>query len=318
MNYRTIIENKILFAILILLVFPITGIVDSFAELPTGPIEITIENVTINSPAKESSGDPVVSEIITQAIIIVGGIVGGGAALAYKIIESRKMPTTLEQDKIFNETAKEAYYQSYLPSWRKIWEIIHSKSNEQEVDDFIKYLWEHYFGKRQIPTESGLAQIAAAQNLPDLQPPAPKTPEDAKNDMIDYVMEKADKFNLNSIRNEKEFVEKKLQHLFNSADVKYYNYITTSLPKFVERAVLATDDIQRNLKVTSQIKEWEENALKELKRLMIFAFLREDTKVLEIMIKSEINKLVSKRLKPARKPGNAGTTKTKKSIKKKN
>lgn len=220
------------------------------------------------------------------------------------------MPTTLEQDEIFNEAAQEAYYQSYLPIWRKIWEAI--IDNPAKADNFINYLWEKYFDKRQIPTMESVEIISKTEDLQNLKYLPEKTSQDAIDEIIEYIMEKAERFNLNSMIEQRDFVKQKLQHLFNSSDAKYYKKIYNDVPNLVEKAVAATDDIKRNLNDATNIKNWEKNALKALKRLMIFAFLREDSTVLKILIRSEINKVIYQRNPTTRNSSNSKTRKKKK------
>lgn len=292
--------NKSVYVYIFLLIFSITSISDSFATLPTGPIEITVENVTINTPKESSSEESesenkVLGEVIAQGLTIIGATATATVGAIFAYITRRQVPTTLEQEKLFNDIMKEAYYESYLPIWRKIWEIIDSQDNEDNQQKFIDYLWKHYFGKRQIPTLIGLEQIKNPSNLPDTPPPA-KKPEDARDAFVSYAILKVKRFHLNSISKNENLMKEKLTYLFNEADVKYYSYITESLPNFVERAVLATDNPSK-YKTIETVGNWETEALKDLKRLMIFAFLREDEAVMKIMIKTEINKKISERIK---------------------
>lgn len=294
LNYCISFNSRIIYAVLFLLIFLPIVLTSSYAEIPTGPINVTVSNMTINTPTGSNSG--ILGDAISQALTFIGVTIAAGVGLAFKHLQDRQTPTPLDQVKMFNDFVEKAYYQSYLPIWRKIWDIIHSKSDE-DANRFMDYLWDNYFGKRLIPTEAGLEIIKNTSQFPPTPPPA-KTPEDAKKEMLDYIVNRAKKFHLNSIKKDG-ILDKTLRDLFNDADVKYYDYITASLPKFVERAVLATDDMKRNLNNTEETRNWENMALKDLKRLMIFAFLREDTKVLEIMIKSEINKIKYERLKKA-------------------
>lgn len=291
--------EKIVYGFAIFLVFSFSS---AFAELPTGPIEITIENVTINTPQEpsEDSGNEknkYLDEAVTQGLTIIGVVITTTVGGVYAYIQRKTTPSTLEQENMFNEIMKEAYYESYLPNWRKIWEIINSQDTEQKQQDFIDYLWKHYFGKRLIPTVKGLEKIMKVGEQYPAIPPLPLRPGDARDALLSWAQLKIKKSHLNSIHSDEPLLRLKLTHLFNSSDVKYYEYIIKNLPTFVERAVLATDDPTK-YKTPKDIDPWKEDALKDLKRLMIFAFLREDEKVLKIMIKKEINKIISERMEP--------------------
>lgn len=89
MNFQDINKNKILLISIALTIIFTSGISDSLAQLPSGPIEITIENVTINTPTEESEGNPLTSEITAQIILLLVGFVGGGGTVIWKIIETR-------------------------------------------------------------------------------------------------------------------------------------------------------------------------------------------------------------------------------------
>lgn len=293
-------QDKLFYVFLFGLILSISFIPTSLAAIPTGPIEITIENVTINNPEQSSTDKSEDSkfwgELLSQLVIAIGVTVSGTIAAILSYFFARRAPSTLEQEKLFNEIMKKAYYESYLPIWRKIWEIINSQEDEDKEEKFIEYLWKHYFIKRHIPTLEGLEQISDGGNLPNI-PPDPTKPQEATNRFVSYAILKAEKFHLNSIPKEENLMKEKLTYLFNQSDVEYYAIITKNLPTFVEQAVSATDN---PVEYTSpdKIGTWETDALKDLKRLMIFAFLREDEKVLKIMIKSEINKKISQRKKP--------------------
>ena len=47
-----------------------------------------------------------------------------------------------------------------------------------------------------------------------------------------------------------------------------------------------------NLEDEEKLKKWEESALTSLKALMIFSFLRENEKIMQTMIRSEIKNIL--------------------------
>jgi len=302
MNFVDINKNKISLMFLVLIIVFTSGISDSFAQLPTGPIEITIENVTINTPAESSTDESeeenkFLSEAIIQGLSVIGVVIAAVVGLVVTYFKIKIVPSTLEQENLFNKIMQEAYYESYLPIWRKIWEIIASLDTENRQERFIDYLWKHYFGKRLIPSLDGLRQIKNPDDFP-VNPPLHRSPAEARDAFLSYAILKAKKFHLNSISKEDDPMREKLTYLFNKSDAEYYLSITKSLPDVVKRAVSAADNPQV-YKTSLRIDDWKRDALKDLKRLMIYAFLREDEKVLEIMILKEINEKIFERIKKA-------------------
>jgi len=293
LNILKYVDYKIIFGFLFLILFCNVSVSDSFGEFPSDTIEITIENVTINNPESSSSGDSgsenkFLEVAITQGLSVIGIVITATVGAVFAYINRGRVPTTLDQEKLFNDIMKEAYYESYLPIWRDIWEIVNSHKGENKYK-IIDYLWMHYFGKRQLPTRDALKQMQDPDNLPD-PAPLPKTPEDARKEFVSYAILKAKNFHLNSINKEEKIMEQKLKYLFNASDAEYYHSIPKKLPTFVERAVMATND-PKKYKTLGIVGLWQANALKALKQLMIFAFLREDEEVLKLMIDAEIAKI---------------------------
>jgi len=299
-------KNKLLIILGIGLFFlPIATM--SFAEIPSGPIEIIVKNVTINTPPSnhvEEKG--FFDDVISQALLILSATITAAIGLLFKFIQDKKTPTTLEQEKIFNDTIQEAYYQSYLPVWEKIWSLISSKRISVEQEAFINTLWEDYLTKKQLPTMDQLKQMnnepirtEAEINLARSGVPSAKEHfTEIELKILEYAEEKAKHFKLNSITSDENLMIKKMEHLIKIADVKYYNYVIDNISKVVEKAVLSTEDVNRDILKKDRVDEWNTKAMTELKRLMIFAFMREDLKIMKTLVMAEINKVISQRIKP--------------------
>ena len=250
-------ESVLLLTVLFSLFF--FQINDSFAEDPTDG----------NNPIQEGITD--------QLIAVIGVILAAGVGAAFTWLRERQAPPSAEQDKLFNEIVEQAYYQSYLAEWRKLWHRITEAKTTKEAEDLIEREWNDYLGKKLFPaTQDERDQI--------------------KNNIRVYAWNKAKHSHLRTITKNKTLFDAKMTNIFNNADVEYYKYVTNLLPDFVTRAVSASDNQKRNITDHNQIEEWKNEALKKLMRLLIFAFGREDTEVLKIMITAEINKIISERL----------------------
>ena len=259
MKIRINMEKNSTIILVVLFCLSFSQVNDSFAEDQDGIV------------------DPVQEGIANQLIAVIGIIAAAGVGAVFTWLRERQAPPSSEQDKLFNEIVEQAYFQSYLSDWRKLWGKITEAETTKEAEEFIEREWNSYLGKKLFPaTKEERDQI--------------------KNKIRAYAWNKAKRSHLRTITKNKALFDAKMENIFNNADVAYYKYVNDMLPDFVARAVTATGNQKRDITDHNQIEEWEKDALKKLMRLLIFAFGREDTEVLRIMIKSEINKIVSERL----------------------
>ena len=103
------------------------------------------------------------------------------------------------------------------------------------------------------------------------------------NDIADYLKDR--------LHIKKDALIKRMQPIIDASSVEYYHVVSKNLPVIADIAVLATVG-DRNVLEQGYEKVVEES-LRKVKRLMVFYRLREDKKVVDIVLRSAVSKKIS-------------------------
>jgi len=211
----------------------------------------------IESNNNANQGDELLQQVI-PIITIVG--TAAGTFLAWR--RERKIPPTAEQDRIINDIATQWYSRRHLEAYNKIWkEIENTKAEDQEK--VVEWAWN---------------KLCVKEFPKDIFPE-----REVINDIADYLKDR--------LHIKKDALIKRMQPIIDASSVEYYHVVSKNLPVIADIAVLATVG-DRNVLEQGYEKVVEES-LRKVKRLMVFYRLREDKKVVDIVLGSAVSKKIS-------------------------
>jgi len=235
-------------------------VINVFGEVIVEEGGTYVANQTITQIANsEESG--VIDSLLDQGIASVGIVVAASLAAFFVWLQNRKIPPLGEQERIFQEIAKEVLYSRYLILWKEIIEDV------QKDPKKIREYWED-IGKKRLPLECTISIYS-----------------DTMKFLKEFVKERKFQFAASD-----EKMKERLEDITRIVLLQYAKRNELMIGSLVETAVGATLD--SNVKNTDNIVELVNSSLEKLKILMIFNRVVEDEQVLRIMIGSEINKKI--------------------------
>jgi hypothetical protein len=219
-----------------------------------------------------NNGTDFLGGLFGQVLTIIGsvGAIAIGAVLTWQI--QRRIPPTVEQEKIIHGIIKEWYSRNYLNAYHKIWRYIEA-TNENEKEKQIDEIWEKL----------------SAKKFPEVY-----LPQKSESDLLGRIEYFRKELHLG--KREEAEIRNRIEAIQNSADVEYYRRVGQILPSVVDIAVKAAMDYKDKLTERHLTeKEYEAlvaSSLKKLKRLMIFYRIRENKEVCEILIQAKLNEKI--------------------------
>ena len=160
---------------------------------------------------------------------------------------------------MFNELAKEWYDTSHLPAYYQIWDTIQKSSDQDKlIEYYYNLLASRKFDKQVLGEEY--------------------TKSRAKQ--IEYLRKR--------LYIDAEFIDSRFQTVENSADVRYYEQVREELPKLVQ---VALNSVLGRMKGHLNWDNYEDIVLEttqKLKRLMVFAWIREDRGIVETVVHATV------------------------------
>jgi len=200
--------------------------------------------------------------LLQQGLALIGIVGAAGAAAFFAWQRERRIPPAAEQEEIFENLVKDWYSRSYLLIFHDIWNEIQESKNDDEAEQLVGYYWEILCHKK-----FSIDKFPKSTNrLEDpLQKQYLKTRLHLRNEEIDY----------------------RIEAIKNNADVEYYDEVRVILPSVIDSAVKSVIGNSTNFD-ESIYEVIVKDTLKATKRLMIFYRLREDMKVVEILIRAKV------------------------------
>ena len=197
-------------------------------------------------------------------MIVVAGGAGVGAFIAWYL--QRRTPPSIEQEKIIQEIIKEWYSNNYLNAHLKIWKDIENRGNSEDIIDSY---W----------------RTLSSKKFPE------KYLEESRRDLIEQIEYFSKKLHLK--KRNKDEIESRIKTIRNIADVEYYTGVRHVLPALVDIAAKVAMDSSvkptRSDDANDNYKVMLDTSLKNLKKLMIFYRIRENSRVCEILIRANLN-----------------------------
>ena len=200
-------------------------------------------------------------QLLQQGLTLIAAAGAAGAAAFFAWQRERRIPPTAEQERILNELVKDWYSRSYLVIFHKIWDEIQVSEND---DDLVDHYWQILCHKR-FPVDK-----------------FPKLKSELESPVqVQYLKKRL------HLKDDKDLA-RRIEAIKNNADVEYYDKIRTILPSVINNAVISTigDSSDSN---KMNYEDIFKGSLKATKRLMIFYRIREDKKVVEILIRAKIH-----------------------------
>jgi hypothetical protein len=206
-----------------------------------------------------NSGTDFLGGLFGQILTLIGasGAAAIGAVLTWQF--QRRIPPTAEQEDVFNKLAKEWYDTSHLVAFHKIWNNIQkSPDQDRKIDYYWNRLMHKEFDRELLGEEYDMSRTRQMEYL-------------RKRLYLDV-----------------KFVNARFQTIENSADVEYYDLVRQELPKLVE---IALHSVLGKLKGELNHDNYQTvvyETIHELKRLMVFARIREDKGVIESVVRAKV------------------------------
>jgi len=226
-------------------------------------VKLKREIELLNQQIKNS--DPL-NIIYTQLIPIVGGIIVAGGTTFFAWQHERRIPPTVEQERIIQDIIKEWYSRNYLNAYQKIWKKIEESNNDEDI---IDEYWQKLSSKK-FPVEYL---------------------DESEEDLFNQIEYFRKKLHLNKRNNEE--IKTRIEAIRNSADVEYYARVRLILPTIVDIAVMSTiNSKDKSTASNFADKDYESLVESSLKKLMIFYRIRENKEVCEILIRAKLNEKI--------------------------
>jgi len=230
--------------------------------------EIELLNLQIKN-ASQNTSNVYNTPVFIQTITILGGISIAGATAFFAWQRERRIPPSMEQERIIQDTIKEWYSNNYLKAYHNIWKKIEESNNNEKLIDEI---WQKLSNKK-FPDEYF---------------------DERLHDLFAQIEYFRNKLHLGVGEKEEEQIEARINAIRNIADVEFYAAVRRVLPIIVDNAVMATiNSMDKSTPIVS--KDYESlvaSSLKNLKSLMIFYRIRENKQVCEILIRAKLNEKI--------------------------